>query len=238
MNMSVIACSDRDLNTEDEWIGSDSEEETISPDMQRLLDREVRSIQPHQEETETINVGCENEKKEISIGTHISSKMKEKLVLLLKEYADVFAWSYHDMPGLDTSIVEHKLPLIEGFRPVKQKLRRIKPEWSLKIKEEVQKQLDANFLIMYHYPDWLANIVLVIKKNEKVRVCVDYRDLNRASPKDDFPLPHIDVLVDHTATNTYYSFMDGYAGYNQIKLAIEDREKRHSLCHGEHSATE
>nr|KYP74664.1 Transposon Ty3-G Gag-Pol polyprotein [Cajanus cajan] len=129
------------------------------------------------------------------------------------------------MPGLDSNIVEHKLPLKEGFRPVKQKLRRVKPEWSLKIKEEVEKQLDAGFLIVSQYPEWLANIVPVIKKNGKVRVCVDYRDLNRASPKDDFPLPHIDTLVDHTATNTFYSFMDGYSGYNQIKMNVEDREK-------------
>nr|KYP49961.1 Retrovirus-related Pol polyprotein from transposon 297 family [Cajanus cajan] len=129
------------------------------------------------------------------------------------------------MPGLDREIVEHKLPIKNGIPPVKQKLRRIKPEWSLKIKEEVQKQLDAGFLVVSRYPEWLANIVPVLKKNGKMRVCVDYRDLNRASPKDDFPLPHIDVLVDNTSTNTIFSFMDGYSGYNQIKMAIEDQEK-------------
>ena len=63
------------------------------------------------------------------------------------------------------------------------------------------------------------------KKDGKVRMCVDYRDLNRANPKDDFPLPHIDVLVDNTAQFSVFSFMDGFSGYNQIKMAPEDMEK-------------
>jgi hypothetical protein len=67
--------------------------------------------------------------------------------------------------------------------------------------------------------------VPVPKKDGKVRMCVDYRDLNKASPKDDFPLPHIDVLVDSTAKFNVFSFMDGFSGYNQIKMAPEDREK-------------
>ena len=70
---------------------------------------------------------------------------------------------------------------------------------SKKIKEEVQKELDANFLKFVNYLPWIANIVCVPKKDGKVRMCVDYRDLKKVSPKDDFPLPHIDVLVDNTA---------------------------------------
>jgi hypothetical protein len=94
-----------------------------------------------------------------------------------------------------------------------------------KIKQEVQKQLDAGFLVTSEYPQWLANIVPVPKKDGKVRMCVDYRDLNKASPKDDFPLPHIDMLVDNTAKFSVFSFMDGFSGYNQIKMAPEDMEK-------------
>ncbi len=78
---------------------------------------------------------------------------------------------------------------------------------------------------MVTYPEWLANIVPVPKKDGKVRVCVNYRDLNRANTKDDFPLPHIDVLVDSTANNAMYSFMDGFSGYNQILMNIEDKVK-------------
>jgi ribonuclease HI len=68
-------------------------------------------------------------------------------------------------------------------------------------------------------------VVVVPKKDGKIRVCVDYKDLNKASPKDDFPLPHIDILVDNAARNATYSFMDGFSGYNQIRMAEEDKEK-------------
>ena len=129
------------------------------------------------------------------------------------------------MPGLDIDIVVHRLPLREECMPVKQKLRRVKPEMLLKIKEEVKKQLDAGFLEVAKYPQWVANIVLVPKKDGKVRMCVDYRDLNRASPKNNFPLPHIDTLVDNTAKHSLFSFMDEFSGYNQTRMAPEDMEK-------------
>ena len=78
---------------------------------------------------------------------------------------------------------------------------------------------------MVQYPEWLANVVLVPKKDGKVRVCVDFRNLNKASAKDDFPLPHIDMLVDNTAGHAMLSFMDGFSSYNQIMMAPEDMEK-------------
>ena len=78
---------------------------------------------------------------------------------------------------------------------------------------------------MVKYPEWLANVVPVPKKNYKVRVCVDFRDLNKANSKDDFPLPHIDMLVDSTTGHAMFSFIDGFSGYNQILMALEDREK-------------
>ena len=79
----------------------------------------------------------------------------------------MFAWSYQDMPGLDTDIVVHRLSLREECAPVKQKLRRVKPKMLLKIKEEVKKQLDAGFLEVSKYPQWVANIVRVPKKDGK-----------------------------------------------------------------------
>ena len=69
------------------------------------------------------------------------------------------------------------------------------------------------------YPEWIANVVPVAKKDGRVRVCVDFRDLNQASPKDKFAPPHIDLVVDNSALFNQYSFMDGYAGYHQIRLA-------------------
>ena len=93
------------------------------------------------------------------------------------------------------------------------------------MKEEIQKQLSVGFLPVVEYPKWLANVVLVPKKDSKVRVCVDFRDLNKASPKDDFPLSHIDMLVDSTTGHSMLSFMDRFFGYSQIMMALEDMEK-------------
>ena len=104
-------------------------------------------------------------------------------------------------------------------------MRRVKLEILLKIKKEVKKQLDAGFLEVSKYPQWVVNIVPVPKKDGKVRMCVDYRDLNRVSPKDNFPLPHINTLVDNTTKHSLFSFMDGFLGYNQIRMALEDMEK-------------
>ena len=106
----------------------------------------------------------------------------------------------------------HEVHTRPECRPVKQKLRKLIPEWSLKVKEEVTKQLDVGFVRVVEYPTWLANIVPVPKPNGKVRVCVDYRDLNAACLKDDFPLPNIDLIVDNTANHALKSFVDGFAG--------------------------
>ena len=82
------------------------------------------------------------------------------------------------------------------------------------------------------YPQWLTNIVPVSKKDGKVRMCVDFRDLNKACPKDDFPLPQIDVIIDSAASSAMYSFMDGFLGYNQIMMAVMDKIKTASITNG------
>ena len=100
------------------------------------------------------------------------------------------------------------------LRPVKQKLRRLHSQWSLKVKDEIQKQFNVGFIAVVEYPEWLANVILVPKKDDKVRVCVDFRDLNKDNPKNDFPLSHIDILVDSTISHSLLSFTDGFSGYN------------------------
>ncbi|RVW66336.1 Transposon Ty3-I Gag-Pol polyprotein [Vitis vinifera] len=154
-------------------------------------------VSPAAGDVETVDFGTEDQPRELKIGSPLSTDERDRLIHLLRSYLDVFAWSYEDMPGLDPSIV----------------------------KEEIQKQLSVGFISVVEYPEWLANVVPVPKKDGKVRVCVDFRDLNKASPKDDFPLPHIDLLVDGTAGHSMLSFMDGFSGYNQILMAPEDMEK-------------
>ncbi|KAK5837608.1 hypothetical protein PVK06_006335 [Gossypium arboreum] len=187
-----------------------------------MVEQEEKQILPHKESVEIISL---REGKEVKIGASIAAETKQDLIELLRELKDIFAWSYQDMPGLNTDIVVHRLSIKEECRPVQQKLRRMRPDVLLKIKEEVKKQFDASFLQVVKYSEWVANIVPVPKKDGKVRMCVDYQDLNKASPKDNFPLSHIDTLVDKTAGYSLFSFMDGFSGYNQIKIHPEDMEK-------------
>ena len=102
------------------------------------------------------------------------------------------------------------------------------------IKEEIQKLTVAKFIREVYYPDWLANVVMVKKANGKWRMCVDFTDLNKACPKDSYPLPCIDQLVDSTASHRLLSFIDAFSGYNQIKMDEADQERtsfitRHGL---------
>ncbi|KAI5418068.1 hypothetical protein KIW84_042637 [Lathyrus oleraceus] len=120
--------------------------EEIPDEITRLLEHEEKIIQPHLENMETINLGSEDCVREVKIGALLEESVKKGLIELLREYVDVFAWSYEDMPGLDSDIVQHFLPLKPECVSVKQKLRRTHPDMAVKIKEEVQKQIDAGFL--------------------------------------------------------------------------------------------
>ena len=93
------------------------------------------------------------------------------------------------------------------------------------IVEEVRKLLEVGFIREVYYPDWLANVVMDKKANRKLRMCVDFTDLNRACPKDSSPLPRIDTLVDSTVRHKLLSFMDAFSRYNQIKMNEEDQER-------------
>ena len=139
---------------------------------------EDKQILPHQNVTERINLGTDDEKKEVKICTSLNPSSKKEIINLLYEYVDIFAWSYQDMPGLNIEIVEHKLPMKPECWPVEQKLKRMKSEMLLKIKEEVNKHFDARFLEVAKYPKWVANIVHILKKDGKVRMCVHCKDLN------------------------------------------------------------
>ena len=111
----------------------------LPEELSRLMRQEEKYIQPHQEITELINLSTEKVRREVKIGATLEDSVKWRLIEILHEYADIFAWSYEDMPGLDTYILVHKLPLREECPPVKQKLWRTHLEMSKKIKEEVQK---------------------------------------------------------------------------------------------------
>nr|XP_033510683.1 uncharacterized protein LOC117275521 [Nicotiana tomentosiformis] len=126
---------------------------------------------PNLEETNVIILGSKENVKENRINIHLEVEHKEETVELLRQYIDVFVWSYDDMPGLSIDIVSHQLPIEPARSPVKQKPRKFKPDFSLRIKEEVTKKIEANVVRVTNYPTWLANIVPVPKKYGKIRIC-------------------------------------------------------------------
>ena len=104
----------------------------VPGELARLLQQEERAILPHEELLETINLGTEEDRKEVKVGASLEPSVKERLIQLLNEYVEIFAWSYEDMPGLDTDIVVHRLPTREDYPPVKQKVCRMRPDMSEK----------------------------------------------------------------------------------------------------------
>jgi len=178
--------------------------------------------QPTIDELVEINLGTEDDPRPIFVSASLSDDEREDYRNFLMEYRDCFAWSYREMPGLDPLVATHKLAIDPQFRPVKQPSRHLRPEFQDQVIAEVDKLIKAGFIKEIQYPRWLANIVPVEKKNGQIRVCVDFRDLNRACPKDDFPLPITEMVVDATTGFEALSFMDGSSGYNQIKMDPQD----------------
>ncbi|XP_019184570.1 PREDICTED: uncharacterized protein LOC109179515 [Ipomoea nil] len=136
----------------------------------------------------------------------------------------IFAWGPKDMPGIDRSIISHRLAVDPSFKPVKQKRRHLSAERRAFVKTEVDKLPAIGHIQKAMYPAWLANAVLA-PKPPTWRMCVDYTDLNKACPQDPFPLPRTDQLVDETSGCELLSFMDAFKGYHQIFMAEEDEEK-------------
>ena len=129
------------------------------------------------------------------------------------------------MGGIDPAIITHRLNISPSFKPVKQKRRRFALERQKAINEEVGKLLQAGAIREVEYPEWLDNVVLVKKANDKWRLCIDFTNVNRACPKDSFPLPRIDLIVDAIADHELLSFMDAFSDYNQISMDPDDQEK-------------
>ncbi|KAM2209238.1 hypothetical protein ACFXTI_025127 [Malus domestica] len=185
------------------------------------------------EELEKVPISRDYPDRMVKIGTTLSPPLRLALISFLKENTEVFAWSYEDMPGISPDVICHRLSIDPKIKPVRQKRRSYDAERYEAMKAEVEKLKGIGFVREVNYPTWVANVVLV-KKNptkeslllQKVlwRMCVDYTDLNKGCPKDSFPLPLIDRLIDSTAGCELLSFMDAYSGYNQILMNPSDQE--------------
>jgi hypothetical protein len=197
--------------------------------LERLFDQNdiplKSTLQPQPEEVEDCNVGTNENPKMVKISKYLPTEVKNKYVELLKQYKDVFAWSYEDLKTYDTSVIEHKIPLKPGINPFRQKLRQINPILLSVIEREVKNILEAKIIVPLRYSEWVANLVPVRKKNGEIRLCVDFRNLNRSSLKDNYPLPKMDHVLEKVVGDNRISMIDGFSGYNQIVVHEDDREK-------------
>ena len=144
------------------------------------------------------------------VGAQLPPQEKEELIEFIKRNIDVFAWDTCDAPGIDLTFFCHYLNVNPSITPKKQPPRCLSKEHTDAIRDEVVKLKRAGAIKEMFYPKWLANTVVVKKKSGKWRVCVDFTDLNKACPKDPFPMPQIDQLVDATAGHPRMSFLDAF----------------------------
>nr|XP_027102809.1 uncharacterized protein LOC113724064 [Coffea arabica] len=161
----------------------------------------------------------------VQVGTGLPSPLKEEMISLIKDHRDIFAWSADEVVGVPPELMTHQLNVNPQARPVRQKRRHFGPERSKAISDEVDKLLPAKMIHEVQYPTWLSNPVMVKKDTGGWRICVDFTDLNKACPKDCYPLPRIDALVDSAMGYEVLCFLDAFKGYHQIGMSEEDQEK-------------
>ena len=141
------------------------------------------------EKLEEVFLDDSNHERTTKIGTLASPVVCQELTAFLRSNRDVFVWTHEDMPRIDPSVIVHRLNVSPSFPPIRQKKRVFALERDQAIAEEVRKLQEASFIREVYYPDWLANVVMVKKASRKWRMCMDFTDLNKACPKDSYPLP-------------------------------------------------
>ncbi|MCO5606372.1 hypothetical protein L7F22_060560 [Adiantum nelumboides] len=172
-----------------------------------------------------MNLGTEIDPKMVRVSGNLDQEFRSQLQVLLAEYKDIFAWHYSVLKGVDPAFCEHKINLKADAVPIIQHRYRLNPTYAKQVKEEIDKLLAVGFIYPVDKVTWLSPIVVVPKKNGKIRVCVDWRKLNAATITDPFLLPYCDTMLDSVARHEMYSFLDGFSGYNQIRMVPEDRDK-------------
>ena len=186
--------------------------------------------------------------KPVIISARLCYAEEHKLLEILKKYQESIAWSIDELKGISPSICMHKILLEENAKPSVEHQRRLNSIMKEVVRKEVLKWLNAGFIYAISDSPWVSPVHVVPKKggftvirNEKNeliptrtvtgwRVCIDYRKLNTTTRKDHFPLPFIDQMLDRLAGHPHFCFLNGYSGYNQIAIALEDQEKTTFTC--------
>ncbi|GKD18336.1 reverse transcriptase domain-containing protein [Tanacetum coccineum] len=161
----------------------------------------------------------------VTIETQFSPDYRLQLINLLKNNMDVFEWEPSDMVGVPKRIAKHTLNVNPSITPVVHKRRMLGSEKSQAVLKEVQEWLKADIIRPVKYPTWISNPVLVKKVDDTWRMCIDFKNLNFACPKDFYPLPKIDLKIEAVMGFPFKCFLDAYKGYHQIQMNEEDEEK-------------
>ena len=170
------------------------------------------------------------EGKAFYLANALDNNDRRSYVSLLSEFSDVFAWSSPDLTRISPHLGEHRIDLVEGAVPVRQRQYRLNPRYSLMVKEDIERLLEAGFIYPVVNSEWVSSIVVVLKKagadgKLKIRVCQDFRKLNASMKKDYFPIPFTDIILDYVSGHECYSFLDGFFGYNQVFIRPKDQLK-------------
>eukprot|EP00253_Pinus_taeda_P033640 PITA_33640 len=163
--------------------------------------------------------------KTLNINLNLTDVETQQLTKLLCENKEAFSWDYTNMKGISPELCTHRIYIKEGCQPICQPQRRMNPNLREIVKEELQKLLNAEFIYPIFDSKWVSPLVIIPNKNGKWRVCVDYRALNKATQKDHFPLPFNDQVLDSLSGKRFFSFLDGFNGYNHIKIAPQYQDR-------------
>jgi hypothetical protein len=176
-------------------------------------------------ETISLNIGTPDCPKNVKIGAQCSDEEKMKFTELLREFQDVFSWSYEGLRGFYPALIQHAIPIKEGIKPVRKKQRPINPVLEATIRKELEKLLKAGIIFLVKYSEWVSNLVPIRKMTGQIRLCIDFHALNIASIKDHFPLHNMEMILQQVAGSQRMYLLDDFSGYNQFKVKRTDKYK-------------
>jgi hypothetical protein len=149
---------------------------------------------------------------------------------MIQGQSGYFAWDYSNLKGIHPNTCIHHIYTNDQIIPFRQPQRRMNPTLKDIVKQELQKLLHVNFIYPISEIKWVSPLVIVLNKNGKFRICVDFRELNKATYRDYFPLPFIDQVLDTLSRKRYFSFLDGFNGYNRIQIAPKYHDTTTFTC--------
>lgn len=178
------------------------------------------------EETREVNLGIETKLKITYVAKSLTEEDYSVIFNLLQGGITNFAWAYSNMLRLDLALVVYHLNICPNVNPTKKNLHKMHPQVALLVKVELEKLLAIGFTRPIDYSDCISNIIPIAKPIGGIHICTDFKDLNKAYPKDEFFLPNIDMLVNLTTRHAMLSLMDDFSRYNQIKISPKDQHKK------------